>query len=796
MADAELRFPLYERAQEAGVLDGGSALIVAPTGTGKSFIGRQAIVRALQRGTPGTHAYLVPFRALADEVYTAFSELLESAEVPGPASPRLRIVTGDHRDPVRPDEADVIVATYESFVGLMHRSGFRPGVVVADEVHLVADDDRGPVLEGLFSRLLASRRAQALCGLSAVVENADELSDWLGVPLVQGTAADRPVSLSFQHMLVDDLDGGLKVALEPCLQGEQGLVFCNSRAAAERAARELSTIIQPALSSANRRALITLAGQILEQDPDAEDAVELLTTGVAYHHAGLPRTIRRAIETAFRDRPLRVIAATPTLAAGVNLPAGVVVVRDIFRPDVIRGVFRYVLLPSGEVLNMLGRAARPHQVRRGVGIALIEKRIQKEPKVQELLSAIAAGRGGVVTSRLPESFEGLMRFVLGVVAETGDTTREDVARAFEKTLAYHADPRPIRFDRSFEEDIMEDIPAYEKVVEAGGSIRLAAYRLSAAGVDAVVRSRENQYTVTISVTGLSCTCPAASQFYRGRICKHEACAIHDLLFSPGIDEETRTRTIYNCGHVFGKTLDLGTRLGLALRILTSWRLIERVPGGWHITPIGDVAAASGFDLLLVRQAIQRVEQASGATYRDVARWAVEDYQEKDRVKWVGAVERWIDEVSEDQIHFPVRHRGDFERALDDLSQVCLLYEKAALALGKPNIAEAARAASGVIRYGVAPELVPLMGLGLPQLGRARSRYLFERGVRNLQDLVQADPAKLSDPRRAPEALVRQWVERAREIHKARAVALADREEADEEFDELVSRFRIDPAALR
>lgn len=89
VADAELRFPLYERAQEAGVLDGGSALIVAPTGTGKSFIGRQAIVRALQRGTPGTHAYLVPFRALADEVYTAFSELLESAEVPGPASPRL-----------------------------------------------------------------------------------------------------------------------------------------------------------------------------------------------------------------------------------------------------------------------------------------------------------------------------------------------------------------------------------------------------------------------------------------------------------------------------------------------------------------------------------------------------------------------------------------------------------------------------------------------------------------------------------------------------------------------------------
>jgi len=41
-----------------------------------------------------------------------------------------------------------------------------------------------------------------------------------------------------------------------------------------------------------------------------------------------------------------------------------------------------------------------------------------------------------------------------------------------------------------------------------------------------------------------------------------------------------------------------------------------------------------------------------------------------------------------------------------------------------------------------------------------------------------------------------WVEKAREIHNARAVARADGQEADQEFDELVSRFRLDPAALR
>jgi hypothetical protein len=89
-----------------------------------------------------------------------------------------------------------------------------------------------------------------------------------------------------------------------------------------------------------------------------------------------------------------------------------------------------------------------------------------------------------------------------------------------------------------------------------------------------------------------------------------------------------------------------------------------------------------------------------------------------------------------------------------------------------------------------------MALGLPQLARARSRYLFERGVRDVQSLAAADAARIADPHRAPESLVRQWIQRAQEIHQARAIAGADREEAAEEIDELVARFRIDPVALR
>jgi hypothetical protein len=84
-----------DRAESLGVLDGQSALIIAPTATRKSHIGREAIPRAIKRGDKGTHAHLVPYRAPPEEVYDDFAKL------PKDTPARIRITTGDHRDPAR-----------------------------------------------------------------------------------------------------------------------------------------------------------------------------------------------------------------------------------------------------------------------------------------------------------------------------------------------------------------------------------------------------------------------------------------------------------------------------------------------------------------------------------------------------------------------------------------------------------------------------------------------------------------------------------------------------------------------
>jgi len=773
MSANEHAFPLFERADRAGLLDGGSGLVVAPTATGKSHLGREAVRRALEKGGhSGLHAYLVPFRALAAEIHDGFA-----ADLNGTGA-RIRLLTGDHRDPLRPDQADLVVATYESFAGLMRSCPVAAGLVVADEVHLVADPERGPVVEGLLAQLRG--RAQGLLALSAVVDNGEELAGWLDVPLLRGTVEDRAVGLILRHAFADDLDAVLVETLRRFQ--DQALVFCSSRAGAERVARLLADALE-------------LPSPGLPEPPEDEDdpVFGLLQKAVAYHHAGLAKPVRQYIESLFRRKKLRVITCTPTLAAGVNLPAGVTIVRDVFRREQIRGQYRPVLLPAGEIVNMLGRAGRPGQVSKGTGIVLIDRDHKNE--VGDLVNLIREGRGGHVSSHLTDSFETLMRFVLAVVVERGETTRDDVARAFERTLAYREQRAEVTFDRTLRDDLMEDLPAYDKARQDG--VALVGCVLTTEGVVAAVESRGKRYEVQLSLTQFSCNCPARSRYFRGQVCKHQALVVHELLFGTATEPEARTRALYLCGHVFGPVLDIGTRLSEALGLLLAWGLAERVPSGWRATELGQVASASGFDLLLVHQVADRLHGATAGGYRMVARWAVEDFHAdpRDREKWLTAVTGWLDETERTAITLPVKYRGDWEQGLDRLAQVCGLYERAARSLGRDDLAWAALDAAGALRYGVAPPLVPLMALGFPQLRRARARLLYDRGIRDVTGLAWADPAQLADPRRLPHAYVEDWVKRAAEIFEAAKTQAPDRDENPEGFDDLMARFRLDPAAL-
>ena len=225
-----------------------------------------------------------------------------------------------------------------------------------------------------------------IIALSATVGNCQELANWLGADLI--TSDWRPVALEYStfhdlHLeprLVQssalssepselnpprELTGPKShptwVALDDSIERNgQLLIFVGTRKSAESEALKLAKRVSKKLAKTNPQKLDDLTSLALSiegnrQSAMADKLVECLKGGTAFHHAGLTHSQRKTIEKAFKDGIIYCLTATPTLAAGVNLPARRVLVRDIKRWD--DGMSRP--LPVMEIRQMLGRAGRP-----------------------------------------------------------------------------------------------------------------------------------------------------------------------------------------------------------------------------------------------------------------------------------------------------------------------------------------------------------------------------------------------------------------------------------------------------
>ena len=456
-----------------------------------------------------------------------------------------------------------------------------------------------------------------------------------------------------------------------------------------------------------------------------------------------------------------------------------------------------MVLASGEVLNMLGRAGRPPFVERGRGLVLIEKKVEERPDVERLRAAVQSGRGSAVESRFPSSYDAMLRFVLSTVVDRGEVALADLAEVFKRTLWYHQEPADISFDRSLQADMMEDLPAYARAEREAKRLKVADLQLVPDGVEGVVRSGPRRHAFAVRVGERTCDCEAA-RFRPYEVCKHLAYAIHELLFAEGVEGEVRSRALYACMHLFRGTLDLGTRLKEAVDLLLDWDLLARVPGGVGATAEGKVASHSRFDVLLVRQAAVRVKLLDPSTpYRDVALGTVDDYfgPAPEREKWRRAVEQWVDGVDIEKIPLPKKFRGDFDNGLEDLARVASLYAELARAFGEGDVAAVCERARGVLLYGVAPEVVPLASLRFPGLARRRCTTLYQQyAIRGVDDLAKASPELLRLPGVGLERLG-EWVGRAAAIVARRDAAAAAASDAEAAMDDLLAEFHVEPASL-
>ena len=449
---AEL-YPPQEKAVEAGLLEGRNILAAVPTASGKTMIAEMAMLKSIING--GKCLYIVPLRALASEKYARFREFKELDVQAGVSTGDL-----DSRDEWL-GRKDIIVATSEKTDSLIrNRAPWIKDitVIVADEVHLLDSPDRGPTLEVTLARLMQMNPDVQIIALSATVGNAQEMAQWLDAALVESKW--RPIDLqegvffsgaikfpdslhAVEHKYKDELTD---LVYDTLNEGGQCLVFESSRRNAEASARRLGQTLGKSLGISGNPGisespgheynvkLNRLANQILDtgETEITRRLAQCVRGGAAFHHAGLLSEQRKLIEDGFRNNLIKVLSSTPTLAAGLNMPARRVIIRGFRRYDPNYGM---VPIPVLEYKQMAGRAGRPGLDPYGESVLISKSDEEMEALIEQYVNNDAED----IYSKL--GTEGALRtHILSIVSTGLVKSREELMDFLGRTFfAYQQD---------------------------------------------------------------------------------------------------------------------------------------------------------------------------------------------------------------------------------------------------------------------------------------------------------------------------------------------------------------------
>ena len=418
-------------------------LVTTPTASGKTLIAMMAILKAVEKGMKAV--YLTPLRALASEKYDDL-KILEKLDLGG-SKIRVTVATADYDSSGNElAGADVIVLTNEKMDTLFRHNAEwlgNVGIFVSDEVHLIGDRERGPTLEMMLTKIRRNYPQSQVVALSATVANSDEIADWLGCKLVESDW--RPTKLVegvYEYGAAKMSDGSkfkvessgvssaVDLAIDSFNGGGQALIFAETRKRAASLAAKAVDGVYKRLDKAARELAAGASADILARGDDSEltkTLAQLVAKGVAFHHAGLGPSSRRIVEDSFKKGIIKILTATPTLAAGVNLPARRVVIASILRYDSDYG--GSVPISVLEYKQLCGRAGRPKYDAFGEAVIVSERGVNAE----ELYDHYVLGSPEPLRSQL--SNDSAIRFhLLSAIATMPGMKKPEIHDLFAGTL--------------------------------------------------------------------------------------------------------------------------------------------------------------------------------------------------------------------------------------------------------------------------------------------------------------------------------------------------------------------------
>ena len=358
--------------------DKNNLLVIAPTSSGKTFIGEMAAI------TQVIHKkkilYLVPLKTLAEEKYRHFKRLYSNCGIDITTSSRDR---KEDDKKISRGQFQVAIMVYEKFnYFLLKYPSFLSGVslVVIDELQLINDPERGPLLEEMLVNLQKQEQKIKIISLSAFLENQEAFLSWFPSRLL--TSYQRPVELRkgivregvFKYITHNEKKFGEEVFFPPqavsdncqedyiletvryfILHHEPTLLFFPTKSESKKWAEWLADRLEcPPAESA-----IEELNQ-MEETLSRDILLPLLEKGMAYHNADLSWEERNLVENYLRQGEIKVICATTTLAMGINLPFKNVIL-SMDKIENINGDSKEVRLTSlsfTDIENMGGRAGR------------------------------------------------------------------------------------------------------------------------------------------------------------------------------------------------------------------------------------------------------------------------------------------------------------------------------------------------------------------------------------------------------------------------------------------------------
>jgi ATP-dependent RNA helicase HelY len=461
----------FQRNALASVSAGTSVVVTAPTGAGKTVIGEGAIVIALAGGRRAF--YTTPIKALSNQKYGDLIEMFGTDNV--------GLLTGDN---VINGDAPVVVMTTEVLRNMIYEDSpalTDLGVVVLDEVHYLADRDRGSVWEEVIIHL---PEPVLLVALSATIANPEQFTEWVrsrrgDTDLVVETI--RPVPLTTMYAWRDRHRGG-SVAMLPMfsrngrpnptvskivdprggrhqrvstprrteivhLLNEDNLLpviyFVFSRKGCDQTAQEIAQSGFALTSNADRRNIRRVVEERTSHIPrhdltalEFESWLAVVEQGVASHHAGLVPAFKETIEALFVLGLVQVVVATETLSVGINMPARTVVLDSLSK---FNGESHELLEPS-DFTQLTGRAGRRGIDTEGSAVVLYSRYVPFDRATR------IAGSGA---NTLSSSFAPSYNMAVNLIARYSESVAKDLLAA--SFANFEAASRRSRLEEGLEE---------------------------------------------------------------------------------------------------------------------------------------------------------------------------------------------------------------------------------------------------------------------------------------------------------------------------------------------------------